>query len=56
MAEFLGEHCPTPMKRVGLNDRFGTSGKAEELLKYFGLMPADLAEAAREIIARKGSK
>lgn len=56
VAEFLGEHCPTPMKRVGLNDRFGTSGKAEELLKYFGLMPADLAEAAREIIARKGSK
>ncbi|QSV47263.1 transketolase family protein [Geobacter benzoatilyticus] len=56
VAEFLGEHCPTPMKRVGLNDRFGTSGKAEELLKYFGLMPADLAEAAREIIARKGSR
>lgn len=56
VAEFLGEHCPTLLKRVGINDRFGTSGKAEELLKYFGLMPADLAEAAREIIARKGSK
>ncbi|BDV44338.1 transketolase [Geotalea uraniireducens] len=53
VAEFLGEHCPVPLKRVGIYDRFGTSGKAEELLKYFSLMPEDLAEAAREILARK---
>ena len=37
VAELLGEECPTPVKRVGIRDRFGTSGKAEELLKYFGL-------------------
>ncbi|MRR35154.1 transketolase family protein [bacterium] len=54
VAEFLAENCPVPLKRVGVNDRFGTSGKAEELLKYFGLMPADLVDAAREIVARKG--
>jgi len=53
VAEFLGETCPIPLKRIGVNDRFGTSGKAEELLKYFGLMPADLAAAAREIVKRK---
>uniref|UniRef100_A0A831UFL7 Transketolase family protein n=1 Tax=Geobacter metallireducens TaxID=28232 RepID=A0A831UFL7_GEOME len=53
VAEFLAENCPVPLKRVGVNDRFGTSGKAEELLKYFGLMPADLADAAREIVKRK---
>lgn len=53
VAEFLAENCPVPLKRVGVNDRFGTSGKAEELLKYFGLMPADLVEAAREIVKRK---
>ncbi len=53
VAEFLAENCPVPLKRVGVNDRFGTSGKAEELLKYFGLMPADLVEAAREILVRK---
>jgi transketolase len=35
-------------------DRFGTSGKAEELLKYFGLMPDDLVAAAEKILARKG--
>src|SRR6266702_3336255 len=37
VAELLGEEHPVPVKRVGVHDRFGTSGKAEELLKYFGL-------------------
>jgi transketolase len=54
VAEFLGEHHPVPLKRVGIRDRFGTSGKAEELMKYFGLLPEDLLEAAREVLARKG--
>lgn len=53
VAEFLVEHHPVPMKRVGVHDRFGTSGKAEELLKYFGLTSEDLQEAAREIIKKK---
>jgi transketolase len=54
VAEFLGEHHPVPIKRVGIMDRFGTSGKAEELMKYFGLLPEDLVDAAREVLARKG--
>lgn len=54
VAECLGENFPVPLHRVGVRDRFGTSGKAEELLKYFGLMPDDLVTAAREVLARKG--
>ncbi len=53
VAELLGEECPVPVKRVGVHDRFGTSGKAEELLKYFGLTPEDLVEAAREVLQKK---
>jgi len=53
VAEFLGERCAVPIKRVGIRDRFGTSGKAEELLKFFGLLPEDLMEAARDILTRK---
>ncbi len=53
VAECLAERSPAPLVRVGIKDRFGTSGKAEELLKYFGLMPADLVDAAREVLARK---
>ena len=53
VSELLAECQPTPLVRVGIRDRFGTSGKAEELLKYFGLMPDDLVEAARGVLARK---
>ena len=53
VAEGLAEQCPVPLKRVGVNDRFGTSGKAEELLKYFGLTAEDLVEAGREMLTRK---
>lgn len=53
VAELLGERHPVHMRRIGVRDRFGTSGKAEELLKYFGLTAEDLAEAARDIMRRK---
>jgi len=53
VAEFLSEECPTLMKRVGVHDRFGTSGKSEELLKYFGLNAETLMEEAREMVSRK---
>lgn len=53
VAELLGERCPVPIKRLGINDRFGTSGKAEELLKYFGLDADGLVDAAREVLSRK---
>ena len=53
VSELLAERQPTPLIRVGIHDRFGTSGKAEELLKYFGLLAEDLVEAARSVLARK---
>lgn len=37
VAELLAEQMPTPLKRIGVNDRFGESGKADELFKHFGL-------------------
>ena len=52
VAEFLSGACPVPVHRVGVQDRFGTSGKAEELIKYFGLTPDDLAVAARGALTR----
>jgi transketolase len=52
VAELLSEQFPVPVHRIGVNDRFGTSGKAEELLKYFGLTADDLVDAAREALKR----
>jgi transketolase len=53
VAELLAERHPVPIKRVGIQDRFGLSGKAEELMKYFGLLPGNLLEAAKEVLLKK---
>jgi transketolase len=54
VAEVLGEHCPVPLKRVGIRDTFGESGKPQELLEKYGLTPADIVAAVREVLGRKG--
>jgi transketolase len=46
VAEVLGEHRPTPMRRVGVMDTFGESGETSELLKKYGLTAADIESAA----------
>jgi len=51
VAELLSEKCPVNLKRVGIKDRFGLSGKGDELLKYFGLLPENLVDAAKELLA-----
>lgn len=37
IAELLTERLPTPLLRIGINDRFGESGSPDELLELFGL-------------------
>lgn len=53
VAEVLGEYYPVPLQRVGVKDAFGISGKAIDLLKYFGLMPEDIRNAALAVLKRK---
>lgn len=50
VAELLSEKLPTPLKRVGMQDRFGESGQPAELLDYFGLTGAKIAATAKEFI------
>ena len=50
IAELLSEKLPTPLKRVGMLDRFGESGTPAELLDYFGLTGAKIAGMAKEFI------
>ena len=49
--EVLGENAPVPLKRIGVNDVFGTSGDPDELMAYFGLKAADIAAAAQVVAA-----
>ncbi len=55
VAEVLGEHYPVPLKRVGIRDTFGVSGKPEVLLQHFGLMPQDIVKAAYQAVKYKSS-
>ncbi len=46
----LAEKCPTPVRRIGVNDEFGHSGPAAALLKQFGLSAEHIAEVVREMV------
>ena len=50
VAELLGENLPTPMIRIGMNDRFGESGQPNELLKHFGLTANHIAMTAHRLL------
>lgn len=45
VAELLSERYPVPIKRVGINDRFGMSGEFEVVYKELGLDSANLKKA-----------
>lgn len=47
VAELLGEEMPTPVLRIGMNDRFGESGRPAELLEKFGLTGKQIANLVR---------
>ena len=49
VAAVLSEKCPTVMRRIGVNDEFGHSGPAKDLLKQFGLSAEHIVEVAKEI-------
>ena len=44
----LSEKLPTPVRRIGVNDVFGFSGPALDLLKEFGLSAEHIVEVAEE--------
>ncbi len=46
----LSEKYPVPVKRIGVNDEFGHSGPALDLLKQFGLSAENIAKTAEEFV------
>lgn len=53
VAEFLAENRPVPVVRHGVNDEFGRSGKAGQVLSAYGLTPEVMAEKAKKAISMK---
>lgn len=50
VAEVLVENYPAKLKRVGINDTFGESGKPDELMKKYGLTFENIVSKAKEIL------
>ncbi len=48
----LSEECPTPVRRIGVNDEFGHSGPAAALLKQFGLSAEHIVEVAKDFCGK----
>ena len=48
VCEVLSEEYPTKVTRMGMKDQFGKSGKAEELMKYFGLTKEAIVEEVKK--------
>jgi transketolase len=56
VAELLSEHQPTPMRRMGVKDRYGESGTPAELLDHFGLTAKHIMLTAHELLHSIGKQ
>ena len=52
VCSLLSEKCPTPVRRIGVNDEFGYSGPAADLLKAFGLSAEHITEVAKDFCGK----
>ncbi len=53
VAEYLSEKHPVLIRKIGVQDTFGCSGPADELLQIFGLTPEAIAETVQAGMAQK---
>ena len=53
VAEHLSTSNGTPLERIGVPDRFGESGQADEMLELMGLNAKHIEQAARKVMSRK---
>jgi transketolase len=53
VAELLAKREPVPMEFVGVADRFGQSGKPEELIAHYGMDATAIIMAVKKVLKRK---
>ncbi len=52
VCSYLSETYPTPVKRIGVEDQFGFSGPAYEVLEAFGLCASHIVDVTREFLGK----
>jgi len=50
VAEVTAKNAPAKIKMIGIQDRFGQSGKPDQLMKEYGLTADDIVAACKEIL------
>jgi transketolase len=50
VCSLLSEKAPTPVRRIGVQDKFGHSGPAWEVLRDYGLTADAIADAVRSFV------
>lgn len=55
ITELLSEEYPVRIMRIGVRDYFVETGEDEDILKKYGLLSNDIADAARKILRKKDS-
>jgi transketolase len=53
VAELLGDELPTPLLRIGMQDRFGESGVPLELITHFGFDGPGIAKSVKKFVTDK---
>jgi len=56
VASFTSQNRPVPIEMVGIQDRFGKSGKPNDLMQMYGLTVENIINSAQEVVRRKNSK
>ena len=52
VCSFLSENYPTPVRRIGVNDQFGQSGPAYEVLEHYGLCADNIVKVTKEFLGK----
>ena len=52
VCSFLAENCPTPVRRIGVNDEFGCSGPAYDVLEKYGLCASNIVKVTKEFLGK----
>lgn len=53
VAECLAGHFPVPIEFVGVKDKFGQTGKPDELIEHYGIGESHIYTAVQRVILRK---
>jgi transketolase len=53
IAELLAKNFPVPIEFIGVKDKFGQSGTAEELIELYGMGEKDIYAAVKKVVLRK---